>query len=286
MVRNKEQREAVGRSFLGLAVLLTTLATRVVAQSSPKEEKGPGELATQLTEGWKAKNIAHLQAFCRDWVERSHPVAEATLHRKPEFERAIYALFPAFFVPHALKSHSDYIVIQDKIVVRLVEGDLAADYCGANKADMEGMAWSRPYISQLTIHDFRPRLKIDGKKVLYLDERHLDAMLRFLTGRDESLVDAYWHEPNGYWESRQSGVNKGPEERRVYLEKYLPVAPGHWEVGWHFVSFPQIDLLLIDSKLETVIILYRGGFSGGGDALMQRVKGEWRVIHMEVSWQE
>jgi hypothetical protein len=226
-----------------------------------------------------------LRSFCKDWHAASHPVSEATLRKKPDFERAVYGLFPGFFVPAATPSKANFLVVQDKIEVHLVEGDLASEY----RADPERLsdhAWERPSVSDFTIQGFRPALHLEGKKVLYLNEKYLDPMLRFLTGKDESLVDVYSHEPNGYWENRESTSDKNAEGRRKYLNNCLDIAPGHWAVGWHFVTFPTIELLLLDKELKSAVILYRASFSSGGHALMKKSPEGWRLINRKCTWVE
>ncbi len=268
--------------------LLAALSVAVTAQSAPKDEKTPGEVADALAKGCKAKDLAPLRTFCRDWLAVSHPVPEAMVRKKPQFEQAVYALYPVFFSPRASTQESKYLIVQRKIAIHLVEWDLTGDYRAADPwgADLEFGAWQRPAISKFTVDDFRPALQIKGKNALYLDEQHLDAMLRFLTGEDERLLDSYWQEPNGFWENQGSTSDKNPEGRRAFLAKCLEVAPGHDGVGWHFETFPYIQLLLLDKDFKTAVILYRASFSTGGRALMQQSPQGWRVVDIKCSWQE
>ena len=144
---------------------------------------------------------------------------------------------------------------------------------------------SIPVISEITIKDFRPCLQTEGRKVLYLDDFHVDVLAHYLTGkRGEDLADSYWDEPNG--EEELLGDDEGPFSRRLkYLNQLLYIIRGHWGTGWHFATHPEISSIVLNRDLKTAIIHYREGY-GGGSALMQREEQGWRVLDRESEWVE
>ena len=68
---------------------------------------------------------APLVSFLNRWESDRQGIAPEVLQSKPEFEQAIYAMFPPFFLPEASQRPAKYFIVQNEIKVRLVDGDLA-----------------------------------------------------------------------------------------------------------------------------------------------------------------
>ncbi|MGD0898052.1 MAG: hypothetical protein ABR915_09480 [Thermoguttaceae bacterium] len=252
-------------------------------QAVSPEINDPEEWAKALARGQKAKHAAPLATFLQAWHKASHPVSEDMLRKKPEFEQAVYALFPPFFIRDALGKEAEYLIIQDTVDVHLVEGDLADDYRRERK-DYTDHAERRAAISQFTIKDFRPAVLAGGKRVLYLDSFHVDVMARYLAAKhDHYLADSYRVEPNGQ-EDELDG--EGPfTERLDYLNRSLNVVRGLWSKGWFFETHPYVQLVVLNKDLKTAVI-YARQYNGGVLALMQRDEKGWRVVGTQDTWVE
>ncbi len=122
--------------------------------------------------------------------------------------------------------------------------------------------------------------------MLYLDDFHVDVLARYLTGyHDQYLAHSYRDEPNGE-EEELLGDDGGPFSKRLrYLNQSLHVIRGHFGVGWHFATHPEIGLLVLNKDFKTAVIYYREGY-GGGVALMQRDDQGWRATGRESTWVE
>ncbi len=247
----------------------------------PKDAADKSAWAQILDRGQQTKNPAPLQSFLNCWQSDRQGIAPEVLQSKPAFEQAIYAMFPPFFLPEASQKTAKYLIVQDEIKVRLVDGDLADDY-RRELGDYEDHARNRPAISELTISDFRPNVNAEGKNVLYVDDFHVDVLARYLTGKhDADLADSYWDEPNG-----EDECDEGPySERLSYVNQSLHIIRGHWGTGWHFATHPEIGLLVLHKDFKTAVIYCREGY-GGGIALMQRDDQGWRVMGRESTWVE
>ena len=193
-------------------------------------------------------------------------------------------MFPAFFLPEASQKAAKYIIVQDELKVRLVDGDLADDY-RRELTDFTDHAANRLAISEFTIGDFRPNVKAGGKNVLYLDDFHVDVLARYLAGKhDQYLADCHRNEPNG--DDEEFLRDEGPFNSRLnYLNQPLHILRGHFGVGWHFATQPEIGLIVLSRDLKTAVIYCREGYRGGL-ALMQRDDQGWRVVERESTWVE
>ena len=94
----------------------------------PKDAADKSAWAQILDRGQQTKNPAPLESFLNRWQSDRQGIAPEVLQSKPEFEQAIYAMFPPFFLPEASQKTAKYLIVQDEIKVRLVDGDLADDY--------------------------------------------------------------------------------------------------------------------------------------------------------------
>ncbi len=189
-------------------------------------------------------------------------------------------MFPAFFLPEASCRPAKYFIVQNEVEVRLVDRDLTADYRREfehHRLPVE----SKPAISEFTITDFRPHITTEGRKVLYLDDFHLDVLSRYLTGKHgHYLVDSYWNESNGRDEESVMD-DDGPFQKRLsYLNQLLRILRGHWDTGWHFATHPLINSVVLNMDLKTAIIYFENG-SEGWIALMQRGEQGWCVTERE-----
>ncbi|MEM8671802.1 MAG: hypothetical protein AAGG48_30065 [Planctomycetota bacterium] len=258
--------------------LVLVFCTTAQAQT---DAQGPEVLSEALSEGFTAKDAGPLHELLRDWNSDSSAVTSDRLTKKPAFEQAVYSLYPAFFVPVASQVDAEYLTVQSTVEVRLVAGNLAAAY----QKELETVgehARSMTSISEITIRDFRPQLAVKGKEVLYLDDRRVHAILRFLTGKSIAL-DRYWDEPNGFYDFTDKYVER--KRRLEYLNCVLGIVPGHWGTGWHLATHPEITCLVLASDLKTAVVYFRHGY-GGGVALLSSKDNKWVVTHREKTWVE
>jgi len=259
------------RCYRILAVLFTLISCATLAA----EEK---EWGAELSRGYAGDAKQPLLDFLNDWHAHSKPISPELLKKKPAFEQAVYELYGAFFKP-AKRFYKDtqFIVIQDKINVRIVDSDLARVF-DAQTWDHESLIRRLPEISHVICNDFRPQLKLEGKKLLYLEDDHLAAMLGFLTeDNGYRMIDRYWDE---------DCEAKERKERLRYLNSAMEIFPGHWGTGWHFETHPYIHTLHLSSDFKRAVIFYRV-YYGGGEALMHRQDdGKWKIVSMENTWIE
>ena len=216
--------------------------------------------------------------FLNDWHAKSKAISPQLLKRKPAFVQAVYDLYRAFFRPDERHyKTTEFIVIQDKIDVRIIDSDFRRLF-EAKARDHESLIRKLPEISHLVCKDFRPEIKQDSRKLLYLEQERLAAMLAFLTKENGyHLIDRYWDED---CEAHQR------EARLRYLNSALEIFPGHWGTGWHFESHPYVNTIYFSAAFKKAVLLYRVYYGGGEVLMTYEDDGGWRIVSNQGTWEE
>jgi|APSaa5957512622_1039677.scaffolds.fasta_scaffold94695_1 hypothetical protein len=264
---------------LSILVLILCMSMDIIATAQTGSIDS-GDAALALNAGFEAKKAEPLSEFLQTWSEYSTPIDDELLEKKPNFEQAVYAMYSAFFEPAASLRGGEYVVIQEDIKVRLVDTDLAEAYREEVETYID-VAIRTPAISEITIHNFRPRIEIDEKTTLYYDHRHIEALLLFLMG--EALneknwegridIDSAWDEQNGGNHSIKYEIRA---ERLDYLNSSMEIIDGHWGNGWHIATHPDMYCVVLSVDLDEAVIYSRIGYSGEA-ALMKYLDDEWVV---------
>ena len=264
-----------------MAIVLTIVGIHSAkgrAQASPSniDSFKPGVIAQTLENGFRSGDKKPLAEFLEGWHHELEPVADDALRKKPDFERAVYALFVNFYSTTKWAGKGRYRVVQDSVNVTMVDGDLSVLFAAlAGKARVEHNV---KMISEITIHAFRPAMNEGSEKILYFDRRHLDVLLRFLTGKDKDLSDTYATEPNGIGpDVRRYDVR---EARLSYLDDEIEVLPNMSGKGWRFTSHVSVSQIYLSVGLESAIVTYTDGYSGN-IALLRKGSAGWQVAKRE-----
>jgi len=108
--------------IVALILAISFCAKQPAAKQSAEEK----DWAVELSRGYVKHTKQPLLDFLNNWHSKSKPVSPKVVKKKPEFERAVYDLYPTFFKPvEKYYKNTQYIVIQDKINVHIVESDLS-----------------------------------------------------------------------------------------------------------------------------------------------------------------
>jgi len=250
-----------------------------------------------LNEGFENQDTEPLVRFFDRWHERVGPVPAETLTKKPEFEREAYAVYGQFFISSERLAQQElkYVVVQRELCVTLVDNDLSDIF--DDQWDSLDRRRALPNISRVTLHEFRPRISIQGAKVLYLDRDHLNELLQFLVEEPYlshliPIVDRYWDIHHG---GDMGGV-RAPDhsekelavrkEKLAYLNSVLDILPGHWGTGWHFETHPIAGNLVLSSDHQRAIVEFRAGYGGGEAYLKKDARGNWIQVSRHESWME
>ena len=121
--------------------------------------------------------------------------------------------------------------------------------------------------------------------VLFADEDQLSLLNTFMVrlGGTKSRQGQIFFD-KGYMETPNQPL--GPSLTvMAFLDKGFHVMPGHWG-GWHFITFPAIrELVFLDEPRTRAIARVRVGY-GGGDVLLEKPDGSWKVTKLTSTWVE
>lgn len=239
-------------------------------------------LLLALETAYEYDSNKRLERFLQNWHDR-YRENETTAVLINDTLRSVYELFAACFVPgpglRATGKRTDtpyrYAVIQQSIPFYTL--DLASfERLSLNTHDLicsPGQHYS-------VIEGFRPRIRKDGVKSLYLTDAYLEAFDRFL-GTFAPFTDSL--PPNGLM-----AVARPKEECRkrwLFLSDFLYIQYGHWGGYWLYNTPPWIGQIVLNRSLDKAIVELHRDYAGDY-ILMNKTPAGW-VMHAELdSWIE
>lgn len=255
----------------------------------PKAQKESGPRKGTLERGFSTNSEEVLVGFLDTWYQEVKPVAMETLKKKPPLEQDVYSIYAALFRPdNKVYRNTKYLIVQGKIDVVILDSTLKAEFqMKPEDTDPHRRPWySRtddlPAISRLVIKEFRPPVKVQGKKILYLCEDYLGRLVAFLT--QEKYPDRLLRGDQYLMEKCETKARK---ERLAYLNKALMIFPGHWGSGWVLESYPTVSGIYFSSDLKRAVVQYRAPVYRGGSALLEKdADGAWKIVLMRTTWME
>jgi len=257
--------------------LFLLAAASVTQLSCERQADAPKEWEVELQRGYAEKRHGELIAFLDAWQKHSSPASTDLVTKKPKFEQAVYHLYQGFFRPEESYEHTQYVVIQDKVNLYIVDTDFRG-LEDAKPVTLEESVQSLPVISHLEVRQFRPAVSLPKKKVLYLQDAYLAPVLGFLTQNNgHAMLDRYADE------ECESEERIG---RLEYLNSHLKIIPGHWGTGWHFDTHPHVDAVYLGADLKQALVLFREGYGGGAAIMKETANGQWKVIAKAGTWVE
>jgi hypothetical protein len=240
----------------------------------------------EILDAYKDSDVQQLNSFFQRWQLQSGEISEAELKVCPRHIRTLYEIFEAFYCDYrnqiekraAAEAESqdkgressqpkpaekqEYLVIQNEI--RLVV--LAKDEYESRR---KSVGYAHPGMCEL--RNFRPQISSAmGRKVLYLDKTHNRALNYFFneTNGDSVTVRDY---------------DRGKE---AFLAEKILLHHYHWGRGYHYISFPQVYIVALNSDMDKAYIVYRDRWNGGGSLECQRRDGTWEMGKRHSVWRE
>lgn len=238
---------------------------------------------------------AHLRAFCDAWAGKYVPITENELKEQEPWVSDVYEIFEDFWSPtepDRLAGDDDnarignpyygspYLVLQPSVSVSLIETldedtdeDSQRTIAFALKLNELAREDIADVKSQL-IDDFRPRVSVEGQKIVRLTEARERSLLAFLG--DE-------HHPVGQGNIMNPAAAKGESRIRArYLSHCLPIIHGHFS-GWHLVSHPKVRRILLNTAGTEAHVDFQFVYQGG-TAYYEKRDGEWIMTDSELTW--
>lgn len=265
-------------------------------------------ITNQLEEAYNLNSKSKLNKFFRNWHDAYKPVDYLDLS---DTAKAIYDIYTKFYIPNKLSKigysewghktywGTKYVIIQNKIDYEFIE-TLNFDTIKLNSFlnfYPSGLTYKMVVDSSLNIKyllteslmeklhhfgknsiiDFRPDIKLIGKKTLYLIGDYYKTVNQFLKNEFDSLGTGGIMNP-----AQSKGVSKN---RQGFLKRHIKVIPGHWGGYWHIETLPEVNYILLDTDLKRAKVYFRL-VNEGGEADFEKTDSGWKMIKSELTWIE
>lgn len=210
----------------------------------------------QLRFAYKHKDTTFLTPFFVHWQNDSQPISNSEFEKLSDVEKAVYEIFQEFYKQGQNLHQSEYLVVQNEINYKIVSDSVDLDTIDAFYAgDLE-------YILSGSISDFKPNIQVSNKKIVFLFNNYLKAL--------ESLFE----QGRGGW------------SKRAFLLPKIRVEPGHWGGYYHYVTFPEVHVIVFNESLSEARINYRATWHTGYYTIYEKGDSGWTRVEDVFNWIE
>lgn len=232
-----------------------------------------------LENTYRKRSQKHLNQFLQKWQEVSVPTVN--LDSLNELEKDVYTIFKDFYNPfnlgrigdgewgNELYAEIDYIIIQNKIFTYTYQIDNLNDI---NKKNRDSIVFKKD-----SIIDFRPDLKFENVKTLFLFSEYEKVINKFLGTKSNPLGSGNIMSP-----SKAKGLS---EKRQKFLNKKLKIIHGHWGGYWHISTHPFVFSISFNSDRTIARVNFRLVYQGG-EAIYKKQNGQWILEKSKLTWIE
>jgi hypothetical protein len=189
---------------------------------------------------------------------------------------AVYRVYAEFYNPlnkkifnggllgYQQNSVFHYVVIQNQICYSIQENtNFLTDYRFKGKKN--------------SIINFRPVTVIYKTKVLYLTNEYEDCFYKLLS--PNRII------PKVLQESSPPELTDEIKMRLKKLKLFFPILQGHWGDYWHLETHPEVEIIVLNTSLDTAKVWYRFGY-GGGETILLKKNNNWIVSKSVDNWIE
>lgn len=270
---------------------------------------------TLLEDAYKKKSEEKLKDFFDYWQAEIPPISGTEYQSLSEIEKDVYDVFCSFYNPIDLErigssewsdtiyQNVKYLIVQNSLQFRVqdkvyfTEEEKMAVYkrllkeYGQQDIDslklqiipgfaeewvMEELA-ENDIICNDTIINFRPKISIDNKNIVYLNSSFNTGITSFLGTRIKKKNERL----NYVYYLSEKEVTK----RQAFIEKNIKIWRGHWGAYWQLLTYPQVNIMVFDKNREYVKVFFRIVYQGG-EAYLKKENGKWSLISSKLTWIE
>ena len=300
------------RHFTFSLIILLMLATLTVScQSDPQ--------AQLLKEAYRSKTTKLLYTFFDNWSEE---VKSNEGEAQNPYVAEAHKVFAAFYQPqqiiardidcHVLYNEKPYFIVQgslwkilqaetilynqeeiDSLMIARIRRMYSDDtveqqdwikYVRDNHPNLcyESSDAIRQFelIATTTLDsavEFRPPVHFEGKKVVYLTKKYEKMLNSFLGKRHIAFSEENIMQP-----AKSKG--KSLSKHRFFNQAAL-IFYGHWGGYWQFETYPKANQIIFNPEMNRAVVLFRYVYEGG-EAVLEKQNGEWKVVDTRFTWIE
>lgn len=300
------------RHFTFSLIILLMLATLTVScQSNPQ--------AQLLKEAYKTKSTKLLYTFFDNWSEE---VKSNEGEAQNPYVAEAHKVFAAFYQPqqiiakdidcHVLYDEQPYFIVQSSLwkilqaetilyrqeeidslmiarIRRMYSDDTVEQqdwikYVRDNHPNLcyESSDAIRQFelIATTTLDsavEFRPPVHFEGKKVVYLTKKYEKMLNSFLGKRHIAFSEENIMQP---------AFSKGKSRsKHAFINKAALIFYGHWGGYWQYETYPEAEQIIFNPEMNRAVVMFRFVYEGG-EAVLEKQNGEWKVVDTRFTWME
>jgi hypothetical protein len=252
-----------------------SIITNIKIEDDYKPAYNSSELNNKFNISIDSLKTFGIDAFMAEWNKTIKPNSEDFINQNDTMN-AVFSIYREFYKPldllklgdwewgNKLNSKSKYIVIQNKVFYSVLSTNNLDDYdWKTSKRD--------------SIVNFRPPVKLEKIKTLYLTDEYAESINIFL-GTLSTVVG----------EDNIMSLSKPKEEsekRYEMLRSYIPILHGHWGGYWHLETHPNVSIIILNKTLTKAKIDFRVGYQGG-ETILQKKGADWVIKESKATWIE
>lgn len=125
--------------------------------------------------------------------------------------------------------------------------------------------------------EFRPPVHFEGKKIVYLTEKYEKMLNSFLGNKHIAL---------GKYNIMQPAYSKGKSRtKHEFFNNAALIFYGHWGGYWQYETYPKAGQIFFNPEMNRAIVMFRFVYEGG-EVVMEKQNGEWKVVDFRFTWGE
>lgn len=125
--------------------------------------------------------------------------------------------------------------------------------------------------------EFRPPVHFEGKKVVYLTKGYEKLLNSFLGNKHVAL---------GEDDIMQPAYSKGnSRSKHIFFNKAALIFYGHWGGYWQYETYPKANQIIFNPEMNRAVVMFRFVYEGG-EAILEKQNGEWKVVDVRFTWIE
>jgi hypothetical protein len=128
-----------------------------------------------------------------------------------------------------------------------------------------------------SILNFRPKIDCEGKNPLYLVRDYEKRLNKFLENHFKQLGT-----PNIMSPAQAEGEST---KRKEFLEQFIKIWYGHWGGYWQLNSYPTASSICFDKTYTKAKVSFEMVYEGG-ETILRKENGVWKIISSTLTWIE
>jgi hypothetical protein len=232
-----------------------------------------------LVRAYKSDSIPLLEEFLDNWNRKSEPVTN--FDGLSVIEENTYAIYQDFFNPFSIDKYGKQergTDLYSKIKYVIIQNNIQAIVLKTDSIDHDFRSYPDSIVKEkINIHDFKPNLRFENAKILYMTSDYADYLNKFLKKKHYKLGHGGIMNPA---RAKGSAVLK-----QDFLNSKLQILHGHWGGYWHLETHPQIGNIIFNRDLTQAKINFRIAYQGGESYYLKK-DGKWIMKSSEITWIE